>query len=81
MNIVEIIVVRAKNLRDLGLIEQVASRSSEPLYKVFLLRWRICLIVHSNHQWISISKSSVTLFPLHSRDICGDNNQIIRILR
>jgi hypothetical protein len=79
MNIVEIIVVQAKNLRDLGLIERVTSRSSKPLCKVFLLCWRMRSIALSNYQSICISKSSTTLCLLHSEDIRDDNDQIIRI--
>ena len=79
MYIIEIIVFRAKNLRDLALIKRMASSSGELINKLFLVPWRVLLITLSNNQSISISKSSTTLFIVYSDDICDCSDRIIRI--
>ena len=79
MYVIEIIVFRAENLRDLALIKGMAGSSGEPINKLFLVPWRVLLITLSNNQSISISESSAVLFIVYSNDICDCSDRIIRI--
>jgi hypothetical protein len=74
--VIEIIVYRAKNLRDLALIKGMAGSSGEPINKLFLVPWRVLLITLSNNQSIGIGESSTALFIIYSNDMC---DRIIRI--
>jgi hypothetical protein len=77
--VIEIIVFRAKNLRDLALVKRMAGSSGEPINKLFLVPWRVLLITLSNNQSIGISESSAAPFIVYSNDICDCDNRIIRI--
>jgi hypothetical protein len=77
--VIEIIVFRAENLRALALIKKMAGSSGEPTNKLFLVPWKVLLVMLSNNQSIGISKSSAALFIVYSHDICDYNDRIIRI--
>ena len=81
MYIIEIIVFRAKNLGDLALIKRMAGSSSKPINKLFLVPWRMLLIMLPNNQSIGISESSAALFVVYSDDVCSYSDRIIRISR
>jgi hypothetical protein len=66
---IEIIVRRTKNLRNLALAEKMSKSNGEPIDKLLLCPWSVCLVALSNDQSIGIGKSSATLFLFYSNDL------------